>query len=524
MLAGATTTAAVALNNRFPDAGDRALVATLHPSDFVHTSQAELNGTSGVGSPNARFTLAFDRGDEEFSHQFTAAEGGGANVGNGQRYTRMPRADLNGFGEWATHTPSRATGPNAASCDGCHNEGGDGAGPAADNVHRDPRHSGQANQMIQRNTPALRGLAGIQVLAEEMTAELQQIRQNARNAACGTAGFAQANLTTKGVNFGVYRVSRTSGPQNPPCPFNDQSSTFQGISSDLVVRPFQWKGTVTMIRDFVRGAMHNENGVQAVEIVGAGVDGDGDGVTDELSVGDITALAVYMSAQARPTTKLELNSLGLLTPALTAAEITQINRGSTLFDQIGCATCHVRSFTTNGRTFSEPSQNPNFRDATFPAGQNPAQQGVTPQNAVTWDITRDGPDNRITIPNTGGDLLGSFRRSGNGAVVQPFGDQKRHSMGFDLAEQIDEEGTGADNFMTENLWGVGTSAPYLHDGRATTLTEAILYHTGVSEQTTFNGQTVSTPNFSRVNFLNLSTADKAALIAFLNNLVLFDAP
>lgn len=35
-------------------------------------------------------------------------------------------------------------------------------------------------------------------------------------------------------------------------------------------------------------------------------------------------------------------------------------------------------------------------------------------------------------------------------------------------------------FLTEAPWGVGSTAPYLHDGRATTLTEAILEHGGAA--------------------------------------------
>ena len=202
----------------------------------------------------------------------------------------------------------------------------------------------------------------------------------------------------------------------------------------------------------------------------------------------------------------------------------QINRGRERFGQIGCATCHVPSMTLNARTFSEPSQNANFRDVTFPAGQNAADRGVTARNPVRFDITRDQPDNRVVLPNTNGDLLGSFRRSGDGAVVNMFSDLKRHRMGNDLAEQIDEVGTGADTFITRGLWGIGSTAPYLHDGRATTLTEAILYHTGASETTTFGGRTVQTPNFTRLNFQNLSTSDQQALLAFLDNLILFRTP
>jgi len=36
----------------------------------------------------------------------------------------------------------------------------------------------------------------------------------------------------------------------------------------LIVRPFQWKGSVAFLRDFNRGAAHNELGMQAEEIVG----------------------------------------------------------------------------------------------------------------------------------------------------------------------------------------------------------------------------------------------------------------
>ena len=63
-------------------------------------------------------------------------------------------------------------------------------------------------------------------------------------------------------------------------------------------------------------------------------------------------------------------------------------------------------------------------------------------------------------------------------------------------------------FLTENLWGVGSTAPYLHDGRATTLTEAIPAHGGEAAA-------------SRDAFLGLPTKDQKALIAFLNDLVLF---
>lgn len=105
--------------------------------------------------------------------------------------------------------------------------------------------------------------------------------------------------------------------------------------------------------------------------------------------------------------------------------------------------------------------------------------------------------------------LGNHLSNGQGgAIIALFGDLKRHDMGSALAEPIDEVGTGRATFLTENLWGVGTTAPYLHDGRATTLTEAILEHGGEA-------------GASRSAFVSLAGQDQADLLAFLNNLVLF---
>jgi hypothetical protein len=478
-----------------PLVGNRDLqtVRRIHSPAATHCTQAQLLAAAD------RFDAAFECGDNHFATEFNAIDGVGANVGNGQRFTRTPRADKIGANEWFQHTPARATGPNASACKHCHNQGlgegaEDGSGAAVANVHRDPMRAGLLGFMIQRNTPHVFGIGALQRLAEEMTADIKA------DAAAGRP------LSAKGVDFG--------SAANPV-----------GVDKDLVVKPLQWKGSVAFIRDFTRGAFHNELGMQPVEITGDNVDGDGDGVANEIGIGDETAMAVYQAGQPRPTTKLELNSVGKLTPALTAAEIASINAGSAVFNRssLGCANCHRPSLTINDPTFTEPSQSSFFRDATFPAGQNPVAVGVDPRNAIRFNLTRDIPENDIPFM---GSTLGNFERnSAGGAVVRLFGDLKRHFMGgriiaqglsTGLAEQISESepgvfvGNGPATFLTENLWGVGSSAPYLHDGRATTLAEAILEH---------GGEALA----SRNAFAALSTTDAKNLVAFLNNLVLFKA-
>ena len=68
---------------------------------------------------------------------------------------------------------------------------------------------------------------------------------------------------------------------------------------------------------------------------------------------------------------------------------------------------------------------------------------------------------------------------GGGIEVPLFADLKRHDMGPDLAEST---GGALDSFFTTaRLWGVADTAPYLHDGRALTLTDAILFHGGEAQ-------------------------------------------
>lgn len=480
-----------------------------HTRTFDSLAQADLVALVAAGRQEEAFDEAFEHGDELFETVFNAVDGVGANVGRGQRFTRVPRADLVGPTEWAHHTPSRATGPNAQSCNSCHGvPADDGAGFINSNVHRDPKHLGRLDGMIQRNTPHTFGMAGVQLAAEEMTRELQALLADAESRACGSRFPITVQLRSKGVDFGVITVRRVSVQ---PCRTDTDFRGLRGIDRDLVVKPFQWKGSVAFVRDFNRGAAHNELGMQAVELVGADVDGDGDSAVNEFSVGDMTALAVYLAAQPRPTTKIELADLGLFT--LAPDEREAIVRGRAAFESIGCANCHKPSMSVSNLVYSEPSQLGAYRDKEFPSGARPVDEFVDPGVAVTFDITTDQPDN--VLRNDDGSVrfrLGSFRRDDRGrAVVELFGDLKRHNIGQALAESIDEVDTGASTFLTENLWGVGSTSPYLHDGRATTLEEAIRLHGGEAANV-------------RQAFFARPVPEQGDVIKFLNSLVLFKVP
>ena len=78
--------------------------------------------------------------------------------------------------------------------------------------------------------------------------------------------------------------------------FIEDVSGVQGVSHDLVVRPLQWKGVASNERNFVRSAMSFHFGLLPRELnpnyllPQENHDSDNDGVKDEVSEGNVSAL------------------------------------------------------------------------------------------------------------------------------------------------------------------------------------------------------------------------------------------
>ena len=91
--------------------------------------------------------------------------------------------------------------------------------------------------------------------------------------------------------------------------------------------------------------------------------------------------------------------------------------------------------------------------------------------------------------------------------VNAYTDLLIHYMGEELADRIKMglNGTTSLEFRTQPLWGVSMHAPFLHDGRAKTLVQAIEAHGGEAEA-------------FRDAFVALPQTDKDAIIAFLEHL------
>ena len=272
------------------------------------------------------------------------------------------------------------------------------------------------------NPPALFGLGAVQLLGKEMTQRLQNLKAQA------IASPGQViELRTKGIHFGTL-VADESGQLDV--------SQIQCIDADLVVRPFGRKGEFASVRGFDLGALMFHLGMQPVEIVGADVDDDQDGVVNEIMIGEVSALEIFLTTQATPV-QLDLSM--------------EASNGLQRFRNIGCAQCHRPELRARSAelTYSFP------------------ELETKPAKNVFFRV------NLTDAPPT-------FATTAQGGVKVPlFSDLKRHDMGDALAEDF-HGATAQQNrqFITAKLWGVADTAPYLHDGRALTLNASIVLHGG----------------------------------------------
>lgn len=147
-------------------------------------------------------------------------------------------------------------------------------------------------------------------------------------------------------------------------------------------------------------------------------------------------------------------SRNLGVPARRDADDPQVLRGREVFHQTGCTSCHRPGFVTH-RLAGQPEQ--------------------------------------------------SFQ------LIWPYTDMLLHDMGEGLADHRPEGRATGTEWRTAPLWGIGRTeqvsgyATFLHDGRARSLLEAILWHGGEA-------------GAARDTVVNMPAADRAALIRFLESL------
>ncbi|WP_067336717.1 di-heme oxidoredictase family protein [Stappia indica] len=374
----------------------------------------------------------------------------------------------------------RLAGLDASSCSSCHHEPVVGGGASftanvfvsegfesADFDTIDPQFSNE------RGSPALQGAGLIELLAREMTAELQSRRDTALAQARQKGTAVTAALETKGVSFGTITAHPGGGLD---------LTGIDGIDADLVLRPFSQKGVFGSLRQFTVNALNHHHGIQPVERFGAlwtgTTDFDEDGIVDEIGAADVTALVVWQATLAAPTRK----------PDLPAAWQQAATRGEALFADTGCASCHIPALPLKSAVFRDPG---------------PRETAGTLREA---DV-----EAALEIDLAELDFVKALPRDADGNILVPlFGDLKRHRIADAQEPTLGNELLGQrfvdrDVFLTAELWGAGSTAPYGHRADLTSLDEVIRAHAGEART-------------ARKAYEALPDEDREAIIAFLRSL------
>ncbi len=208
-------------------------------------------------------------------------------------------------------------------------------------------------------------------------------------------------------------------------------------------------------------------------------DPDRDGHMEEISQGDLDLAEWYQLNHPRPAERQGREETG---------------RGRALFRKIGCAGCHVPDW------FLKPSS---------PGGKG----GIAyPGDRRFFDLSVQ--EDPIAGRLQGKLVLLADRRQGDwtprrGSFVLRgyYSDLATHDLGDRFAEQ-QYDGSVIKRHRTPPLWGVGSTAPYGHDGASLDLDSVIRRHDGEAGESTRS-------------YESLSRRQRSDLLAFLRSLVLY---
>jgi len=406
------------------------------------------------------------RGRQLFQRKFTRLQGQGANEGDGL-------GDLNTDG---------AIGAGLAdSCALCHGRPRGSAGVGG-NVPTRPD---------SRDAPHLFGLGLKEILADEITTDLRNIRQQAITQAAKSGHSVTLSLQSKGINYG----SISAGPSG-----SVDTSHVQGVDLNLRVKPFFAEGSTISIREFVVGALHKEMGLEvndpdlAAASAGQKVTTPAgmvlDGTQDKVSAPPPPdAVSGQYELDPAIVDHLEFYLLNYFKPGL-GKQDASTNLGRAVFNRIGCASCHMADLQINH----------DRRVADVETVYDPVKGNFNSLFASARTMIKSLDDGSgyppLKVPQANAYLVKNI-----------FSDFKRHDLGPGFYEK-NYDGTLQKQFLTRPLWGVGSTGPYGHDGRSMTLDDVIQRHGGESQG-------------SRDAYAKLSGPESAALQKFLNSLILF---
>ena len=242
----------------------------------------------------------------------------------------------------------------------------------------------------------------------------------------------------------------------------DPAKKAQGDPNPLSLGRFGWKANTPTVAVQGTGAYHGDMGITSYlfkqdSIAGTALhdaylaaNPQDDGQNGEEVAEDVVKAVMFYA-----------NTLAV--PARRSVDDASVLRGAGLFEQAKCSACHT----------------PSFKTATHP--------GI-------W-----GPSGIVKVAEV------------EQQTIYPFSDMLLHDMGEGLADNRPDFMADGREWKTRPLWGLGLTltvnplAGFLHDGRARSIEEAILWHGGEAEA-------------SKEAFRSMSKTDREALLVFLGSL------
>jgi CxxC motif-containing protein (DUF1111 family) len=209
-----------------------------------------------------------------------------------------------------------------------------------------------------------------------------------------------------------------------------------------VIGRFGWKATVPTTLRQTAGAYNGDMGITSTLFPAEACEGRQGCERHAIEVQDDVVAA----------TAFYMQTLGV--PARRDVNDSFTRQGEQVFHDVGCASCHVATLVTG-----------NLR-------------GLAPAS---------------------------------GQVIHPYTDLLLHDMGPGLADDRPDLAASGSEWRTPPLWGIGLvetvngHTNFLHDGRARSLMEAILWHDGEAAR-------------AKERVRRLSSGDRVALIKFLQSL------
>jgi CxxC motif-containing protein (DUF1111 family) len=408
--------------------------------------------------------------------------------------------------EWLPRDPRShggdGLGPvfNDSSCVACHNQGGPGGGGPAgkniqiiaalpDNLAKAQRGSGQArNQAPDRSAliafhPGFKSADAVVLHRFSTEAAYSRWIENKKLGAgstemlrLGKAPAPALKRSARGRQLSLRPINGRTivlSERNPPALFG--AGVIDAIPAEVIaagasaehpgfpevkgrvarlkdgrVGRFGWKAQTASLEDFTRAACAVELGLEVPGHEQAGLPHRqgyrAPGL--DLTAEEVGSLVAYLRSLPTP------GRAGGSPSAST-------ERGETLFSTAGCAACHLPDLGPVKRIYSD---------------------------LLLHDMGDDSADAGsygVFAPEVAGDRREKRTSSGKPAVKEAL--------------------AGPRDWRTPPLWGARDSAPYLHDGRADTLEEAVLLHGGEAQR--------STELFRR-----LSHRERGEIIAFLKSL------